>query len=176
MNLRPAVFFDRDGTLIEEAHYCADPAQVKVLPGVSAALRRLKQAGFLTFVITNQSGIGRGLITETQYRAVEAEMLRQAGAGLIDAVYFCPEAPDSGSLRRKPAPGMVLEAAAEHGIDLARSWFIGDKAADIECGRRAGSRTILVRTGYGSNQNCAPDFVAADAAAAVDWILQQGWK
>lgn len=174
MNLRPAVFFDRDGTLIEEAHYCADPARVKILPGVPAALQRLKQAGFLTFVITNQSGIGRGLITEAQYRAVEAEMLRQAGAGLIDAVYFCPEAPNTGSLRRKPEPGMVLEAAAEHGIDLRRSYFVGDKAADIECGRRAGTRTILVRTGYGAAQDCASDFVAAGAAAAVDWILRQG--
>lgn len=174
MKLRPAVFFDRDGTLIEEAHYCADPARVKILPGIPAALRRLKQAGFLTFVITNQSGIGRGLISEAQYRAVEAEMLRQAGPGLIDAVYFCPEAPDAGSPRRKPEPGMVLEAAAQHGIDLVHSYFIGDKAADIECGRRAGTRTILVRTGYGAGEECAPDLVAADAAAAVDWIVRQG--
>jgi D-glycero-D-manno-heptose 1,7-bisphosphate phosphatase len=173
MNLLPAVFFDRDGTLIEEAHYCADPARVKLLPGVPAALQRLKQAGFLTFVITNQSGLGRGLITETEYRAVEAEMLRQAGAGLIDAIYFCADLPDAGSPRRKPAPGMVLEAAAEHGIDLARSYFIGDKASDIECGRRAGTRTILVRTGYGAGQDCTPDFEAIDAVAAVDWILQQ---
>jgi D-glycero-D-manno-heptose 1,7-bisphosphate phosphatase len=174
MNLRPAVFFDRDGTLIEEAHYCADPARVKILPGVPAALQRLKDAGFRIFVITNQSGIGRGLITEAQYRAVEAEMLRQAGAGLIDAVYFCPETPDAGSPRRKPEPGMVREAAAEHGVDLSHSYLVGDKAADIECGRRAGTRTILVRTGYGATQDCEPDFVAADATAAIDWILRQG--
>lgn len=174
MNLRRAVFFDRDGTLIEEAHYCADPARVKILPGVPAALQRLKHAGFLIFVITNQSGIGRGWITGEQYRAVEAEMLRQAGAGLIDAIYFCPDLPDAHSLRRKPAPGMVLEAAAEHGVDLARSFFVGDKAEDIECGRRAGTRTILVRTGYGAAQECSPDCVTADAPAAADWILQQG--
>jgi len=167
-----AVFFDRDGTLIEEAHYCADPALVKILPGVSEALRRVKDAGFLTFVITNQSGIARGLITEAQYRAVEAEMLRQAGTGAIDAVYFCPDPPDRPSARRKPEPGMVLEAAAEYGIDLENSFFVGDKTDDIECGRRAGTRTILVRTGYGATQECEPDFTAQDAAAAVDWILR----
>lgn len=172
MSGRPAVFFDRDGTLIEEAHYCGDPARVKILPGVQSALRRLKDAGFLTFVITNQSGIGRGLITETQYRAVEAEMLRQAGAGMIDGVYFCPDAPGAASTRRKPEPGMVLEAAADHNVDLAHSFFVGDKADDIECGRRAGTRTILVQTGYGSSQQAAADFVASDAVAAVDWILR----
>jgi len=171
MSGRRAVFFDRDGTLIEEAHYCADPARVKILPGVAAALRRLKDAGYLVFVITNQSGIGRGLITEDQYRAVEAEMLRQAGPGAIDGVYFCPDAPDAAAPRRKPEPAMVLEAAAEHSVDLARSFFVGDKADDVECGRRAGTRTILVRTGYGASQDCAADHVAADAAAAVDWLL-----
>src|SRR5215831_17575504 len=172
MTLRPAVFFDRDGTLIEEAHYCGDPARVKILPGVPEALRRLKRAGFLVFVITNQSGIARGFITEAQYREVEAEMLRQAGPGSIDGVYFCPDAPGAGSRRRKPEPAMVLEAAAEHGLDLSRSFFVGDKSDDIECGRRAGVRTILVRTGYGAEQQCAPDSTAADAAAAVDWLLR----
>lgn len=170
-----AVFFDRDGTLIEEAHYCSDPARVKILPGVPAALQRLKGAGFLTFVITNQSGIGRGLITEAQYRAVEAEMLRQAGAGSIDRVYFCPDTPEAASPCRKPEPGMVLEAAAAYDVDLSASYFVGDKAADIECGRRAGARTILVRTGYGAayvaTPDCEPDYVAADAAAAADWVL-----
>ena len=172
MNSRRAVFFDRDGTLIEEAHYCADPERVKILPGAAAALRRLKQAGFLMFVITNQSGIGRGRISEAQYHAVEAEVRRQAGPGAIDGVYFCPDAPDAATPRRKPEPGMVLEAAAEHGVDLAHSFFVGDKAEDIECGRRAGTRTILVRTGYGAEQACEADFVAADAAAAVEWILR----
>src|SRR5260370_10631950 len=97
-----AVFFDRDGTLMEEAHYCGDPAQVKLYPGVPDALRKLKEAGFRTFVVTNQSGIGRGLITEAQYRAVEAELRHQIGEGLLDASYFCPDAPDVPSTRRKP--------------------------------------------------------------------------
>jgi D-glycero-D-manno-heptose 1,7-bisphosphate phosphatase len=165
-----AVFFDRDGTLMEEAHYCGDPAQVKVYPGVPDALRKLKEAGFRTFVVTNQSGIGRGLITEAQYRAVEAELLRQIGEGLLDASYFCPDAPGVPSTRRKPEPGMLLEAAADFGIDLAASYLIGDKSADIECGRRAGTSTILVRTGYGE-QVCRPDYTASDVVQAVQIVL-----
>src|SRR5580700_10566232 len=133
----PAVFFDRDGTLMEDAHYCGDPAQVRLYPGVSEGLRRLKAAGFRTFIASNQSGIGRGLITEAQYRAVQAELLAQIGEGLIDASYFCPDVPWAPSTRRKPEPGMLIEAAAEFDVDLARSYMIGDKAIDVECGRRA---------------------------------------
>jgi len=166
-----AVFFDRDGTLMEEAHYCGDPAKVKVYPGVPDAMRKLKEAGFRTFIVTNQSGIGRGLITEAQYRAVEAELSRQIGEGLLDASYFCPDAPGVPSTRRKPEPGMLLEAAADFGIDLAASYLIGDKCADIECGRRAGTSTILVRTGYGAEQTCRPDFTAVDVVQAVQIVL-----
>jgi D-glycero-D-manno-heptose 1,7-bisphosphate phosphatase len=173
INSNRAVFFDRDGTLMEETHYCGDPAQVKVFPGVPEALRKLKEAGFRTFVITNQSGIGRGLITETQYRVVEAEFRRQIGEGLLDASYFCPDAPDVPSTRRKPEPGMLLEAAADFGIDLARSYMVGDKTADIECGRRAGTSTILVQTGYGAEQVCQPDFTAAGVAQAVQIVLEK---
>ena len=172
MSRAKAVFFDRDGTLMEEAYYCGDPARVRVFPGVPEALRKLKEAGFRTFVITNQSGIGRGLITEAQYRAVQEELLRQLGAGLIDATYFCADPPDVPSTRRKPEPGMVLEAAAAYDIDLARSYFIGDKSADIECGRRAGTRTILVMTGYGAEQKCRADFTARDLGEAVEMVLR----
>jgi D-glycero-D-manno-heptose 1,7-bisphosphate phosphatase len=170
---RRAVFFDRDGTLMEEAHYCADPALVKVFPGVPDALRRLKDAGFAVFIITNQSGIGRGLITEAQYRAVQEEFLRQAGRGSVDASYYCPDAPGVPSNCRKPDPGMVLAAAAVHHIDLAASYFVGDKSADIECGRRAGMRTVLVLTGYGPEQNCAADFTCRDAVEAVERIISR---
>jgi D-glycero-D-manno-heptose 1,7-bisphosphate phosphatase len=163
----PAVFFDRDGTLMEDAHYCGDPAQVRLYTGVPEGLRRLKGAGFRTFIVTNQSGIGRGLITEAQYRAVQAELLAQIGEGLIDASYFCPDAPDVPSTRRKPAPGMLLEAAAEFDIDLSRSFMIGDKAADVECGKRAGTKTILVLTGYGTEQECDPDYRARDVSEAI---------
>jgi D-glycero-D-manno-heptose 1,7-bisphosphate phosphatase len=179
MSLRPAVFLDRDGTLMEEVHYCADPALVRVFPGTSGALRALRERGFLTVIITNQSGIGRGLLSEAQYHAVQEELMRQIDPSLVSASYFCPDAPPTPSLRRKPEPGMVLEAARELEIDLARSWFIGDKAADIQCGQRAGTRTILVLTGYGSAEAAsksvpAPDFVAKDIVAAAAFILEHG--
>jgi len=167
-----ALFLDRDGTLMEDVDYCSDPAKVRVYPGVPEALRRIKQAGWRTFLVTNQSGIERGLITEAQYRAVQDELSRQIGAGLIDAVYFCPDLPGTPSTRRKPAPGMVLEAAAEYGIDLPNSFLVGDKSSDIECGQRAGTRTILVLTGYGAQQRCNPDFIAPDFTQAVAFALQ----
>jgi len=329
--LRPAVFLDRDGTLMEEVHYCADPALVRVFPGTASALRRLAERGYLCVIITNQSGIGRGLLTEAQYHAVQAELLRQletqeegenlelrnsggersgnqetrkenemefrgqvryplqgsaksasremsrdaAGQSqmefgnekktllfshegtkarrhegseqnafldflrafvpsclrvkirksggeretgpeeigepegfqansrgsseatppepsqqashpggvtdsrpcLIAASCFCPDAPPTPSPRRKPEPGMVLEAARDLGIDLARSWFVGDKAADIACGAHAGTRTILVLTGYGTQTatgpgHPAPNFIAKDIVAAVEVVLQ----
>ena len=166
-----AVFFDRDGTLMEEVQYCADPAGVRVFEGVSEALCRLKAGGWRIIVITNQAGIARGLITEEQYRAVQREFLRQIGEDLIDASYYCPDLPGVPSTRRKPEPGMVLEAAAEHGIDLPESFFVGDKAIDVECGHRAGTGAILVLTGYGREQPCAAEFIAQDAVEAVNWIL-----
>lgn len=168
-----AVFLDRDGTLMEEVEYCSDPAKVRIFPGVPEALRKVKEAGWRTFIVTNQSGIGRGLMTEAQYRAVQEELLRQLGAGAIDAVYFCPDAPWAPSTRRKPAPGMVWEAAEAYDIDLQRSYFIGDKSDDIECGRRAGARTILVLTGYGAEQQCQPDFIAKDLTEALAYVLQR---
>jgi histidinol-phosphate phosphatase family protein len=170
------MFFDRDGTLMEEAGYCADPAQVRIFPGVPEALRKLKRAGFLNIVVSNQSGIARGFFTEAQYHAVQRELLRQIGdasfGSPIDASYFCADGPDAPSLRRKPAPGMLLEAAAEFGIDLARSVMVGDKSSDIECARRAGAHSILVATGYGSTQVCEPDFRATGIPDAADWVLR----
>jgi D-glycero-D-manno-heptose 1,7-bisphosphate phosphatase len=172
MNKNRAVFLDRDGTLMEEVHYCGDPAKVKLYPGVPDALGRLKAAGFFLFVATNQSGIGRGIITEAQYLAVQAEFLRQLGGGLIDASYFCADAPGVVSRRRKPEPGMILEAALEFEIDLARSFLVGDKNSDVECGRRAGARTIQVMTGYGREQKSAADFTAENLVEAAAIILK----
>ncbi len=171
--LRRAVFFDRDGTLMEEVHYCADPALVRVFPGVPESLRTLKEAGFGIFIITNQSGIGRGLFSEAQYAAVAEEFLRQAGRESIDASYYCPDVPGVPSTCRKPEPGMVLAAAAEHRIDLSASYFVGDKVADVECGRRAGTRTVLVLTGYGATQEIAADIVCRDAVEAIGLILSE---
>jgi len=168
----PAVFIDRDGTLIHDADYCSDPRQVQVFEGALEALRRLKDMSYKLIVITNQSGIGRGFFTVKQYRAVEAELLRQLGDGLIDGTYFCPDAPGVPSKCRKPAPGMIWQAARDHDVDLTRSFFIGDKEIDAECGRNAGVRTIRVRTGFDTmtDGSCA-DWVAEDLTAAADIIV-----
>ena len=168
-----AVFFDRDGTLMEEVHYCGDPAKVRVYPGVPDALRQAESGGLPHLRHHQPGGIGRGLITEAQYQAVQAEFLRQLGADLIDASYYCPDRPDVSSARRKPEPGMVLEAAEEFDIDLSASYFVGDKATDIECGRRAGTRTVQVLTGYGREQSCTADYIAQDAVEAVRWVLSR---
>ncbi len=169
-----AVFLDRDGTLIREVNYCADPGKVEVFAGVPEALIRLEEAGFKLIVISNQSGIGRGYFTEAQYRLVEAEVARQVLPARFDAVYFCPDRPDLATNRRKPGPGMILEAQRDHNLDLSRSYFIGDKAIDIECGRNAGLRTILVKTGYGANEtHAAPHWIAKDFSAAAQIILDQ---
>jgi D-glycero-D-manno-heptose 1,7-bisphosphate phosphatase len=170
--LSAAVFVDRDGTVMEDADYCSDPSQVKIFPGVPESLRRLKSNGFKLIIITNQSGIGRGFFTLEQYRAVEAEVLRQLGNGLIDATYFCPDVPGQRSSCRKPKPGMILQAARAHRIDLSCSFFIGDKEVDAECGRNAGVRTIRVQTGFQRDMTGSiADWVAADFAEAAKIIL-----
>jgi D-glycero-D-manno-heptose 1,7-bisphosphate phosphatase len=170
--LAPAVFLDRDGTLMEDVDYCGNPRDVKVFGGAGDALRRLKDRGFRLFIITNQSGIGRGYFTEEHYQAVHAEFLRQLGSDLIDGAYYCPDRPESPSKRRKPSPEMLFEAQREHRLDLSRSFFIGDKAIDVQCGRAAGVRTILVETGYGKREaECRPDWKASDVAAAAKIIL-----
>lgn len=169
----PAVFLDRDGTLMADVDYCGDPARVEVFPNAGEALRQLKRSGYKLVVVTNQSGIGRGYFGENDYRAVEREFLRQLGNDLIDATYYCADLPEANSSRRKPAPGMIFEAQRDHHLDLPRSYFIGDKTSDIECGRNAGVRTILVQTGYGTQEiNCRADFVARDLAHATEIILE----
>jgi D-glycero-D-manno-heptose 1,7-bisphosphate phosphatase len=170
----PAVFVDRDGTIMHDADYCSKPEQVRVFNGVSDALRRLKGAGFKVIVITNQSGIGRGFFTEKQYRAVEAEVSRQLGDGLIDATYFCPDPPGQQSKCRKPAPEMVLQAAREQNVDLSRSFLIGDKEIDAECAHNAGVRAIRVRTGFDKmTDGSQADWVAEDFSAAAKIVLNE---
>jgi histidinol-phosphate phosphatase family protein len=168
----PAVFLDRDGTIMRDVDYCGDPALVDVSPGATDALRRLKANGYKLIIVTNQSGIARGYFNDNDYRAVEREFLQQLGEGLIDATYFCPDPPDTNSTRRKPAAGMIFEAQGDHHLDLARSYFIGDKTSDIGCGRNAGVRTILVQTGYGTHEiDCHADWIARDLGHAVEIIL-----
>jgi D-glycero-D-manno-heptose 1,7-bisphosphate phosphatase len=157
---------------MRDADYCSDPKQVHIFDGVSNALRQLKDKGYKLIIITNQSGIGRGFFTMNQYHAVEAEVLRQLGDGLIDATYFCPDVPGQPSKCRKPAPGMILQAARDHHIDLSRSFLIGDKEIDVECGRNAGVPTIRVQTGFDRDTSGSiANWVAQDLVEATKIIV-----
>lgn len=158
---------------MRDVDYCGDPAAVEVFPGVADSLGRLRLAGYKIVVITNQSGIGRGYFSEADYRAVERELDRQLGPGLIDASYFCPDHPEAKSKRRKPEPEMIFEAQRAHRLDLARSFFVGDKAIDAACGRNAGVRTILVQTGNEQHANHSlADWIARDFGEATEIILR----
>jgi D-glycero-D-manno-heptose 1,7-bisphosphate phosphatase len=155
----PAVFLDRDGTLIRDADYLADPDRVELLPGVVDALELFREAGFRRVVVTNQSGIARGLYSESDYRAVAArldEVLGAAGSG-VELTLYCPHHPDfTGPCDcRKPSTGMHEEAAGELGLDLARSFYVGDKRTDVEVAEKLGGKGILVRTGYGRDTEAA---------------------
>jgi histidinol-phosphate phosphatase family protein len=171
---QPAVFLDRDGTLMEEVNYCRDASLVAVFEGVREGLLALKTAGFRTVLVTNQSGVGRGIITPQEYTIVHERLLELLGDGCLDASYMCPDAPGTPSERRKPAPGMLLEAARDLNLDLARSWMVGDKDIDVLCAVNAGVPGILVRTGHGASAagagavHCAEDF-----PAAVRWLLER---
>lgn len=173
--LFPAVFLDRDGTLMEDVDYCADPARVAVYPSVTDSLRRLKVRGFRLVVVTNQSGIGRGMFTEADFQRVQVELIHQLGGdGLLDAAYHCPDAPERATNRRKPDAGMILEAARAHRLDLPRSYMVGDSGRDVVAGQRAGlAANVLVLTGKGQEHRtrCQPDFTAATLSEAADWIL-----
>jgi histidinol-phosphate phosphatase family protein len=154
-----AVLVDRDGTVIEDVGYPREPERVALLPGAAEALRAFAAAGLKVVVVSNQSGIGRGLITRAEAAAVHerfVELLADEGVELAGA-YYCPHAPDDGCDCRKPAPGLLLRAADELGLDLGRSVMVGDKEADVEAGRRAGARTVRFR----------PDAAWDDVAAAV---------
>ncbi len=179
---RPAVFLDRDGTLNVEVNYLHRIADLELIPGAADAIRRLNQAGYLVVVVTNQAGIARGFFdveAVTVLHAHLAAVLASDGAR-VDAFYFCPHHPEfTGTCAcRKPEPGMLLQAAAEHGIELSRSWLIGDTAGDLGAGVAAGCRTVLVRTGYGSRMEAQlaeasrqPEAVVDDIGAAVRYIL-----
>ena len=179
LSFKRAIFLDRDGTINVEKNYLIDPADLVLLPGVGAALRRGREAGYLLIVVTNQSGVARGYFTTTAVAELHDHLqreLRPYGVQ-IDAFYLCPHHPEHGTGPcdcRKGEPGMLLQAAREHHIDLAASWMIGDKRSDVEAGSKAGCRSILVRTGYGEQegQGLPPATLIADSlAAAVELIL-----
>ena len=148
---RPAVFLDRDGTLTEERVYAATPDEIVLLPGAGAAVRTLNESGVPAVLVTNQSGVGRGLFTlgdlHAQHERLEA-LLHAEGAHL-DGIYFCPHPPDANCRCRKPAPGLLESAARDLGLDLARSFVIGDRADDVLLGERFTAGGLLVLTRYG---------------------------
>jgi D-glycero-D-manno-heptose 1,7-bisphosphate phosphatase len=185
---RPAVFIDRDGTLTEEVGYVNHPDRLKLLPGAGEAIRRLNAAGVAAVVVTNQAGVARGYFSESVLDAVNDSLraqLARAGARL-DGLYACLHHPSEGEAPyrgpcecRKPKPGLLLRAARELGLDLARSTMIGDKASDLVPARTVGANAVLVLTGYGRGEweyqrerfEVQPDHVAADLLDAVDWAL-----
>lgn len=180
--MTPAVFLDRDGTLIELVHHLTDPHDVRLIPGAAAAVRSLRDAGYRVVIATNQSVVGRGMLDEAGLGAVHAEMALQLASegAAVDGIYFCPLAPvqkDPTVVEhpmRKPGPGMLLQAAAEMGLDLAQSWMVGDTVSDMLAGRNAGCRTVLVRTGYGAayaHPRDTYDDAAPDLAGAAGIIL-----
>lgn len=168
---KAAVFLDRDGTLNVERTYLCDPDKLDLFPDVVESLSRLRDAGFLLFIVTNQSGIGRGYYTVEDMHAVNRrllELLEPAGIH-FEQIYFAPEHPDDGSPGRKPSPRFLLDAARDHGVDLAASYMIGDKLSDLRCGWNAGvHRSILVLTGYGAEvAEKHPDEISEALVAAT---------
>jgi D-glycero-D-manno-heptose 1,7-bisphosphate phosphatase len=177
-----AVFLDRDGVLIEDRHYLHRPEEVVFPSGAFAGLQRLAAAGFQLFIVTNQSGVGRGYFTLNDVEKVHAHILAELARHnvAIQKIYVAPEAPDQPSRGRKPSPQFLFDARDEFGLDLAKSFMVGDKWIDLECGWNAGvQKSILVRTGYGreTEQKYAAQLhrpmVVDDLAAAANWILNQ---
>ena len=177
--MRPAVFIDRDGTIIAEKSYLDDPAGVELVPGSADGMRRLREAGFALVVVTNQSGIARGLYSEADYHAV-ARRLDEVLAALDvlpDGTYYCPHHPDFSEPCdcRKPDTGMHRRAAEELDLDLAASYYVGDKPSDVIPAVTLGGQGILVRTGYGAEQDASvPEgtWVVDDLDAAARRILE----
>jgi histidinol-phosphate phosphatase family protein len=150
----PVLFLDRDGVIIIDKDYLSDPDAVELVPGAGAAMARAAQAGWLLVGLSNQSGFGRGYFGQAELAAVmkrvDAELAREGVT--LDGLYYCPHAPDQGCRCRKPGPGLLEEASASFAWDAGRSWVIGDKASDVELGRRYGLGAVLVGTGYGPQQ------------------------
>lgn len=178
--MKRAVFLDRDGTLIAEKHYLHKVEEVEIFPGAISALKRLQDAGLLLFIISNQSGVGRGYFTladvEKVNRHIAAECSRTGVR--FEKIYIAPEHPDAPSRGRKPSPQFIFDARDEFGLDLNQSYMVGDKLIDLECGWNAGlKKSILVRTGYGaelerqSTAKLKDAAVVDDLPAAASWIL-----
>lgn len=186
MALNAAVFLDKDGTLIHDVPYNVDPARIRLREDAGAALARLQRHGFHLILITNQPGVALGLFVHDALEAVWAKIALDLSAFgvVLDAVYHCPHHPQGSDARyalacdcRKPEPGLLLRAAHEHRLDLGRSWLIGDILDDVEAGRRAGCRTVLLDVGSETEWRHGPlrepDRVATSLTEAVDTILAE---
>jgi D-glycero-D-manno-heptose 1,7-bisphosphate phosphatase len=180
--MHPAIFLDRDGTIIEERNYISRPEQVVILPGAAAALQDLQAAGFKLFIVSNQSGVGRGYFTIADVEKVNEHICQEfARIGVkFEKIYVAPEAPDAPSRGRKPSPQFLFDARDEFGIDLAQSYMMGDKMIDLECGWNADVRgCILVRTGYGAQveremaHKLGAALIVDNLPAAAVWILRR---
>ncbi len=171
--LRPGLLLDRDGTLTHERGYLADPDQLEPIAGAAEAVARARAAGWALGVITNQSAVARGIVTEEQLATLHRRIADQFPG--VEAVYHCPHHPDDGCDCRKPQPGMVLAACADLGLDPARTVFVGDHLTDCHAAAAAGCTGILVRTGHGGTHDADAQehgfLVVSDLAAAVDHLL-----
>ncbi len=179
---RAAVFVDRDGTICFDRHYLSDPAGLELISTVVEGIRKLNEAGILVIVVTNQSGIARGKFDEKKLEEIHARLrvLLSANGARIDDLFFCPHMPDSGCRCRKPAPGMLIDAADKHDINLKKSFVIGDRMMDVEMAHRVGARAVLVPE-PGDNYNVesekrlsmeTPDVQVETFIEAVNWILR----
>lgn len=175
MNKQKAIFLDRDGTLLKEVNFLSRVEDIEIFDFTEAALRSLKNAGYLLIVITNQSGIGRGIYSEDDMHAIHDSMQTSLD-GIIDAFYFCPHLPTDGCNCRKPGTGMFEVAASQFEIEFDGSWMIGDKQIDVEAGKNAGLQTALVLTGYGLEHQLElqdqPVLIAEHFGEAANEILR----
>lgn len=168
-----AIFLDRDGTIIRDENYLRDPGRITMLPGALEALADLKSRGFSLVVITNQSGLARGLIREDEHAAVRAEFERQMSAAGVPLAgyYFCPHAPTEGCACRKPGTAMIEQASLELGLDIPRSFMVGDRESDIVAGKRAGCKTAFL-AGPSAHLDYGADVTAAHWDALHKGILR----
>jgi histidinol-phosphate phosphatase family protein len=168
-----ALFIDKDGTLVENVPYNADPARIVLAPGAREAVAAFAVAGYRIFVVSNQAGIALGRFSLAALESVEAAL--RALLPQIEGFYWCPHAPEAGCGCRKPAAGLLQRAAREHGVELADSWMVGDILDDVEAGRRAGCRTVLLDNGnetlWEVTPERVPDHIARDLAHAASLVL-----
>jgi D-glycero-D-manno-heptose 1,7-bisphosphate phosphatase len=172
--MRRFALLDRDGTIIHERHYLADPADVELLPGAARGLRELHRLGFGLVVVTNQSGLARGYFDQTQLERIHARLrhLLSAEGVTLDGIYVCPHLPEAYCICRKPRPGLAQQAVAEHGFDVAEAIVVGDKSCDVDLGRAVGAMSFLVRTGYGLEfeSSSGADLVVDDLPAVAAYL------